>query len=331
MTKVAAAYLVRGDDALLADQEARGLVEGLVGEEDPALVLEEHSGEDLDLGAVVAACSTPPFLSQRRVVLVRDANKLRAPEVAGLVAYLDDPLPSTALVLVAGGGSVPVKLANAVKKAGKLIDTTVGRRRPQWLASRLKAGPVHLDGPGASLLGEHLGEELWRVDSVLDTLAMAYGEGARLGVEQLEPFLGHAGGVAPWDLTDAIDKGDTEGALEVLHRMMEGGGRHPLVLMSTLHRHYANMLRLDGADVAGEDEAAALLGSRSSFTARKALVEARRLGTAGLARAITLLADADLDLRGITALPPEIVMEVLVARLSRLTRPQRASRSPRAR
>jgi DNA polymerase-3 subunit delta len=44
------------------------------------------------------------------------------------------------------------------------------------------------------------------------------------------------------------------------------------------------------------------------------------LGTAQIARAINLLAQADLDLRGVTALPGELVLQVLVARLSRLVR-----------
>jgi DNA polymerase-3 subunit delta len=42
------------------------------------------------------------------------------------------------------------------------------------------------------------------------------------------------------------------------------------------------------------------------------------LGTARIARAVRLLAEADLDLRGDTSLPGETVLEVLVARLSRL-------------
>ena len=44
----------------------------------------------------------------------------------------------------------------------------------------------------------------------------------------------------------------------------------------------------------------------------------RRLGGGGVKRAVELLARADLDLRGDTDLESEFVMEVLVARLSRL-------------
>jgi DNA polymerase-3 subunit delta len=90
--------------------------------------------------------------------------------------------------------------------------------------------------------------------------------------------------------------------------------------MSSLHTHYARMLRLDGAGIRDEAEAAQLLGMKgSTFPAKKALNQARRLGHDGVVDAIRLLAEADLDLRKFSKdWPEQLVMEVLVARLSRL-------------
>lgn len=96
-----------------------------------------------------------------------------------------------------------------------------------------------------------------------------------------------------------------------------------MVVMSMLHRHFRQMLRLDGSGITSPEEAARALGLQSPFPAKKALAQSRRLGTPGIARAVLLLADADLDLRGSTGLPGELVLEVLVARLSRLVRPSR--------
>ena len=124
--------------------------------------------------------------------------------------------------------------------------------------------------------------------------------------------------MAPWDLTDAIDAGDTSAALTALGPLLGPGGSHPLVVLSILHRHYQAMLRLDGAGVTSGEQAATLLGMRSAFPARKALEQGRRLGPARLGRAVTLLADADLDVRGRSGLPDATVLEVLVGRLSRL-------------
>ena len=182
------------------------------------------------------------------------------------------------------------------------------------------AAPVRLDGAATAKLGEHLGGDMGRLAGLLDTLAAAYGVGATVKVNDLAPFLGEAGSVAPWDLTDAIDSGDAAKALGLLHRMTGAGELHPLAAMSLLHRHYRQMLRLDGSGVTSPEEAAELLGLRSAYPAKKALAQSRRLGTARIARAINLLAVADLDLRGVSALPGELVLQVLVARLSRLVR-----------
>lgn len=56
----------------------------------------------------------------------------------------------------------------------------------------------------------------------------------------------------------------------------------------------------------------------STFPAKKALAAARRLGSAGVARALGLLAAADADVRGAAGWDGALVMEVLVARLARL-------------
>ena len=58
-------------------------------------------------------------------------------------------------------------------------------------------------------------------------------------------------------------------ALGALRRMLTGGGSHPLVVLAILHRHYRQLLRLDGSGATGPEEAAELLGLRSSFPARK--------------------------------------------------------------
>jgi DNA polymerase-3 subunit delta len=323
------AYLVRGDDPIVTADAVKALVAELVGDADPALVVEDLSGDELTLAAVVDAAQTPPFFADRRVVVARDVGRFTTQEAAPLVAYLADPLPTTTLVLVAEGGQLPRSLVDAVRKVGHVVDAGVptGRARAAWLTERLREGPVRLDAQATALVGAHLGDEVGRLSSLLETLASAYGHGARLTAEEVTPFLGQAGPVAPWELTDAIDAGDTPAALDHLHRLLGPGGRHPLVVMATLHTHYARMLRLDGSGIADEKAAAAALGlTGSTFPAKKALAQARRLGHDGVARAITLLADADLALKGTIDWPPELVIEVLAARLSRLA-PRTAARS----
>jgi len=323
-------YLVRGDDPALVAQEARTLIDRLASGHEASFVVEEHgaSGEDLDVKAVIDACLTPPFLGDRRVVVVREAGRIAATDAAALSAVVEDPLPSTFLVLVGGGGTVPQALVKAVSVEGGVVEASAGtgRDRTAWVAEQLREGPLRFDAASRARVQAHLGDDLGRLAGIVDSLVSAYGEGASISVAELEPFLGSAGSVPPWELTDAIDSGSIPGALLALRRMLEAGGRQPTEVLGILHRHYANMLRLDGLDEVDRDEAARLLGVRSPFVADKAMKQGRRLGAERVAQAVQLLADADLDVKGRTALPPELVLEVLVARLSRQLRARPVAR-----
>ena len=55
------AWLITGDNPSLVAEAVSNLVSQLVEGVDRSLVLEDYSGEDLDLGVVVDACATPPF------------------------------------------------------------------------------------------------------------------------------------------------------------------------------------------------------------------------------------------------------------------------------
>ena len=315
-------HLITGDDESLLLGAVAEVVHRLIGDGDRSLMVDEFDDDEYEVRSVVDAAQTPSFLTESRVVVARGVGRFGADDVAPLVAYLGDPLPSTQLVLVGGGGRLAKSLSDAVKKnGGHVVDTVPpsrARERSGWFEEQVIAAGLKFDHQALALLASWLGEDAGRVQGILETLASTYGDSRTLKVIDVEPFLGDAGGVPPWDLTDAIDRGDTTKSLLLLHRMMRAGERHPLQVMAILHSHYTKLLTLDGANATDESSAAAVLGIKAGFPARKALDQYRKLGNTGVVRAIGLLAQADLDLRGAKEWPDELVMEVLVARLSRL-------------
>jgi DNA polymerase III subunit delta len=320
-------HLVTGSDDVLVGRAVADLVHRLVGDADRSLVLEEFdpSLDEFDLHRVVDAAQTLPFLSDHRVVVLRDIGAMKAEQLEGLdhlVTYLADPAETTELVLVASGGRPPKKLVDAAKSAGaQVLETgapSANKQRNEWMRRQLAAAPVRFDERAQAAVIDWVGEDVGRIVGLFETLVGVYGPGAKVGVPEATPFMGEAAGVPPWELTDAIDAGDTTKALRLLHRMLHGGDRHPLQILATLHGHYQRALRLDGSGARSGADASAIIGVKG-FAADKALNLQRRLGSTGVARAMELLAQADVDLKGDKDWPPELVAEVLVARLSRLS------------
>jgi DNA polymerase III subunit delta len=319
-----AVHVLVGDDESMLRAAVTALVHELVGDGDRALMVDEHDQEDGTVSAIVDAAQTSPFLTDRRVVVARNVARFSVDELRPLVDYIADPLDTTELVVEWGSQRRPKAFNDALAAAGVSVVSTDppsrARDRQGWLADEADRHGVRLDGRAAAALLEHLGENVSALDGIMRTLVATYGEGALLRREQIEPFLGDAGGVPPWELTDAIDNGRTEQALSLLTRMMTAGERHPLQIMAILQGHYGRLASIDGADVGTEAEAAAVMGIKPGYPARKAMELSRRLGSSAVHRAIDLLAAADLDLRGRRQLDERLVMEVLVARLSRLAR-----------
>lgn len=328
--------VVKGDEPSIVRDAVISVVDALVGDGDRSLMVEEvevfaENKEDRapQLAALVDAAQTPPFLTPRRIVVGRGLHVAKADELTGLSAVVAEPVPDVFLVLTWESGAIPKRLADGLKAGGgAVLDTSPGRNAKAWLGEHLDQSGLKFDAAARELLAAHLGEDVGRLRGLIDTLVSTFGPGAKLGDQDISPYLGDEGALAPWALTDAIDKGDIPTALDRLHRMMGAGERHALQIMSSLHGHYARMLSLDGTDVRNEKDAAAALGIRgSTFPARKALDQCRRLGHDKLAQAIALLARADRDLRGERAYPREVaddlVMEMLIARLANLSRSAR--------
>ena len=350
-------HLVQGADPALRDREVQRLVEELLGPEDRTLALEEHEiparrrvGDDSDsepagdgtslevpvFAAVANALQSPSFMTSYRVVVVREIGNLTTDQAKWLAAWIEAGSDTARLVLVAGGGRTPPALDKASKAHGEMVapdtEQTAG-----VLSAELHDAGLKLAPDAQTRLLAHLGEDAGRVPELVEVFASRYGPGVTLDVDDVEVYLGDVGTVGPFDLMNAIDRGDVPTALEVLHRASTATSTrapkpmHPLQIMAMLVRHYQRLLRLDDPTIVTKEQAAEALGMRSAGGARFPLEASKRLGTAGLREAMQLLARAELDFRGHGGLDERTVIDVLVARLAALTRRHQPPARARAR
>lgn len=316
-----AVYLISGAASMIG-LELTSLVDRLVGDEDRATVVEEFdcSEPTIQPGAIVDALTTASLFSNRRIVVVRNAHDLELDQMDVLASGIDSRLDEVDLVLTVTG-KVPKSLTDACKRAKAetigAVTSTRATDRTELVEAKLVEAGFTYTGEVARIIAAWIGGDQARIAGLIATLLSAYGEGAKLSRSDIEAFLGEAGTVNPWDLTDAVDKGDVGASLTMLHRLLGPGGSHPFQILALLANRYAQMMKLDGRGVRSVDDAVAILGGKP-FTVGKVLTQYQRLGSGGISRAIGLIAAADIDLRGGKEWEPELVLEVLVARLAAL-------------
>jgi DNA polymerase III subunit delta len=328
-----ATLAVVGTDATMVYDALHNAIGAALGDLDPSFALQDFTAKDVTLSgessvpSVLEALNTPPFLAERRVVVLRDAQLLVADEVARITEWIAAPAPATHLLLAVVGA----KSNKLVKAADEVIDVNVGTRvadRVAFITDKMREYRVTLDHGTAQRIAEQVGDDVARVDALARTLSAIYGS-APLDYRHVEAYLGDAGDVPVWDLTDAIDGGDATKAIVVARRMLESRRRAGLQIIASLQRHFLNMSALEGSGVRSKEEAAALLGV-NAYPAGKSLAMAERLGAARITTAVHWITGADLDLKGAVSYGGKdlesdmdvtelTVIEVLVARLARLS------------
>ena len=329
--------VVVATDATLVYDALHQVVEQSLGSQDPSFALQDFTAKDAGslsdeavIAGIMEALNTPPFLVERRVVVVRDAQHLSSAETDLLIGWMKNPTPDIYLRV----GVVGPKTNKLVKAAGEVLAVGAASGRDgksTFVRDAFALYNVNVDAATLQLVIGHFGDDLERVDALARTLQNIYGT-APLQRSHVEPYLGEVGNVPEWDLTDAIDAGNVAAAITIARRMLDSRGRAGLQIVNMVQRHYLRAARLEGLDL-DADGAAAFLGI-SKFPAGKSATLAKRLGPDRLADAIAMVAQADLDLKGAVSYGGKnlendqdvtelTVIEVLVARLARLNAARR--------
>jgi len=121
-------YLIYGAEDLLLEQ-ALSRLKRMVGEvADLDFNMDAFDGESVNADDVVAACNTLPFVSERRLVIVKNVDKMARDGQEVLAQYAADPAPTTVLVLVAVKLAKNSRLFKTIDKMGGASEYAAPRK-----------------------------------------------------------------------------------------------------------------------------------------------------------------------------------------------------------
>ena len=112
------AYLAVGPDELKRNKMVERLKKRL-NESFSAFNLDEFTGSTVDIDVLVSALQTMPMGDSRRIVILREADKLSKAASEVVILYLENPNPTTTLLLTAQTLARTTRLYKAVAKLVK--------------------------------------------------------------------------------------------------------------------------------------------------------------------------------------------------------------------
>ena len=201
------------------------------------------------------AAETLPFGSDKRYVIVKEAQKLSAAEVKRLVRYLEDPAESSLLVLAAVELKPTSSLVKAVEKGGRVREVTKRRDQiPGWIRSRFKERGLQVSGKAISYLQEALGEDLMAIEGAVEKISLYHEGEEAVELDEVVLLVTPSAERSMFELVDRVALGDADQALKLLRRLLQQGERTTFIL-SALARRFRFLLLYRALREDGRQEA----------------------------------------------------------------------------
>jgi DNA polymerase-3 subunit delta len=231
-------YVIAGKEHSLVNAECDRLLEQLVEPEQRLVGLFIADAEQAVAADIMDELRTLPFLTKRRVVVIRGADEFISKNRHVLESYFDDPCPAGVLVLTVDNWQADTRLAKMLPKVGTLI--SIKQPKTWQLPERLirYASDVHckeLAREAAELLVELTGDELGRLYNEVDKLALFADsewfdsahhperlqgvEGETITLQHVEQLIGHNRIFGAFAVIDACLAGDSAQAVDRLRNM----------------------------------------------------------------------------------------------------------------
>lgn len=285
---------------------------------DESLSLSRMPGAATDLKSVVDTLLTVSMWDPKQVVLIEDADTFVTNFREGLEKYVERPAKKSVLVLDVRSWPSNTRLAKKVAATGLPIECTPLKpaELPGWLAAhcRSRYGKT-LERDAAQRLVELAGAELGLLDQELAKLAAYVGDAATIDATAVERLVGGWKSETTWKMLDAVRDGHLDVALDLLEKLLRAG-EHPLKLLGGINftfRPIAQGVELSRTGMP-LNEALTQAGVKP-FAIQPAAGYLRRITRPRAEKLYDWLLQADLDVKGGSALPERVILERLLLNL----------------
>jgi DNA polymerase-3 subunit delta len=242
--EVAPVYCLYGEEEYRREQALNQLLDALLAEGARDLNLDQIRPGEAGTGSILGSARTLPFLAPRRVVLIRGVEELSRDQQEELLAYLNDPCPTSCLVLAARRLDLRTRLAAALQKKGVLLrfDRLEADSLKESLVAAAKEHGVRLQPEAISLLMALVGDDFRQLIYNVEKAALFIGEREEISAKDIEALVGETRVRSIFQLTDAVSSRNLDITLRCLTSLLESG-EEPLAIIGMLARQIRLLMR----------------------------------------------------------------------------------------
>ncbi len=286
---VSPVYLFEGEDAFFRERGFSLLLNKFVSEPELNLVA---LPADCSVDQLVTSLNGYPFMSQKRMTVIRDFYPKQDFISGGLKEYLLNPSEFSILVIL------NEKSCETLKKYDSVCVVDCSKADAsllvKWIKAECDKNFVKIDGETAKLIVDYCLSDMNRIQTETEKLCFYVGKDNAITKTEVDEMVSRSSDYKIYEMTDYIAKKQFDLAILVIKEMLSKGESAQMVI-SSVYNYFRRLLH---ASISNKDATElAKCFNIKEYPAKKLLEQAKKFKKRALKSAVDALTDADFRIK----------------------------------
>lgn len=266
-------YFLHGEEGYFTDALAK-MFENVLTEDEKAFNQYVMYAPEVEPAQVIDVCRRIPMMADRQVVILKEAQSIRADKLAKLAPYLAAPVETTILVICYRGVQAKGKELMAALKKGDAVVLDSPKIRdynlPTFISQYIKEKGLTAEQKPVEMLRDFIGSDLSRLYNEIDKLADLLPPNAAITPEVIERNIGISKEYNTFELVDALAAKDGVKVFRCLAYFKANPKAAPLVMVTaSVFNFFADLLTAYYAGANTDSAIMEALKLRNSFALKR--------------------------------------------------------------
>ncbi|MCC6545000.1 MAG: DNA polymerase III subunit delta [Nitrospirae bacterium] len=306
-------YLFTGGEQLFIDEGVQLVSDRLLDKGIREFNYDILSASDVKAANVIGIAETLPVMTSYRVVVLKNVDEWTSKERESLISYINNPSPTTCLILTAVKLDKREKFASSIGRNGVMVlcQPLIKNQLGGWIRQEVKRSGIAINDDAAYMLSEMAGSDMMSLRNDIEKLTLYSRDKKTISLSDVTKVSNNIRSVSVFEVINAIFDRRLNDAILALKRAMDEG-EAPVKIFFFITKEVRTMLKANVLIDAGEKpDKAAIHAGVPPFKAGEFSQRLKKFTGKELNKIFESLIETDSLLKG-SAIKPAIVLEKLL-------------------
>lgn len=306
--KFAPIYFLQGEEPYFIDKITDFIENNALAPQDRSFNQTVMYGKESTMASILTNAKRFPMMAERQVVIVKEAQNVfeigRENGDQQLIAYINNPLPSTILVFAYKYKTLDGRkaLAKELDKKAILVksDKVPEYKLSPYIEQYVKTKGHSIETKACQILAESIGNNMEVLINEIDKMLINFNEPIKINPAHIQQYIGISKDFNNFELTKALSYKDVNKANIIINYFSQNIKSHPVIpILTLLYMHFSRLLLVKANKNLGDRELAGLIKVNPYFI-KEYTIAAKNYSLGKIIDVVGYLKEADLRSKGVT-------------------------------